>query len=364
MKDLTAFLDDLVGSGVASSVTALAGTADRILWERAAGEARSLPVPVPMTVATRVDFASLTKPFVATLALVLDAEGVLSLSAPIGDFWPEADPRLGRRPLSDLLRHRSGMAAWRPLYHLCRSREDVLSLLLNPALLGTRAGTYSDLDYILWGMTVERVTGAPLHELVRSRVLIPLRLSSVEPTPGDRHDIAESRMDTGKEALLAAGQGLEIPVLSPPPPGMPQDGNARFLLGLSGGTERMTGHAGLFGRARDLWALGAEWLAPGRLLKPAAVAAALGGGGSFALGWWRRTLRGSAGPALSRGSFGHTGFAGGSLWIDPGVSGRGRIFVLLSSRADPACDIHRWRRRFHTLASRTIETTPLEATTR
>lgn len=351
---MRSFLDDLVTDGVASSVVALAGTGNRVLWEGAAGQAREKE---PATVATRFDFASLTKPFVATLALVLDAEGVLPLASHVGDVWPEADPRLGRRPLSDLLRHRSGMAAWRPLYHLCRSREDVLSLLLSPSLLGTRAGTYSDLDYILWGLTAERVTGEPVYELMRTRVLIPLGLSAVEATPGDRSDIAESRMDTAKEAVLAARQGRIIPPLPPPPPGLPQDGNARFLIGLAG---RMTGHAGLFGRARDLWTLGAEWLAPGRLLKPAAVAAALGGGGSFALGWWRRTLRGSAGRALSRASFGHTGFAGGSLWIDPEAD---RIFVLLSSRADPMGDINRRRRRFHTLASHTIEKLPLEATT-
>lgn len=348
------FLDDLVTSGVASSAVALAGTADRIVWEGAAGQARE---GVPATPETRLDFASLTKPFIATLALVLDAEGVLPLATPISAVWPEVDPRLGRRPLSDLLRHRSGMAAWRPLYHLCRSREDVLALLLSPSLLGTRAGTYSDLDFLLFGMTVEKITGGALHDLVRTRVLDPLGLTSVEPTPGDRPDIAESRMDTAKEALLAARQGLTIPPLPPPPVGLPQDGNARFLVGLAGGPGQMTGNAGLFGRARDLWALGAEWLAPGRLLKPEAVAAALGGGGGFALGWWRRTLRGSAGRALSRSSFGHTGFAGGSLWIDPEA---GRILVLLSSRADPLCNIHRWRRRFHTLASHRI---PLEGPT-
>jgi len=356
------FLDGLVTSGVASSAVALAGTAKEIVWEKGVGQAR---VDLPATVTTRFDYASLTKPFVATLALVLDAEGVLPLATRIGEVWPEADPRLGRRPLSDLLRHRSGLAAWRPLDHLCRSREDVLSLLLGGSLLGTRAGTYSDLDYILWGMAAERVTGTALHELVRARVLSPLGLTAVEPTPGDLLDIAASRMDTGKEALLAAQQGLTILPLPPPPPGLPQDGNARFLIGDRGmRAARMTGHAGLFGRARDLWALGAEWLAPGRLLQPAAVAAALGGGGGFALGWWRRTLRNSAGRALSRSSFGHTGFAGGSLWIDPDSRGTGRIFVLLSSRADPFCAMNRWRRRFHTLASPTIEMTPLEATTR
>jgi len=340
------FLGELLTSGVASSAVALGGSADRISWELAAGEARPR---VPATARTRFDYASLTKPFIATLALVLDDAGVLPLSIQLGEVWPEVDPRLCRRPLSALLRHRAGLAAWYPLYHDCESRDDVLDTLLDPSLLGTRAGTYSDLDYILWGLAAERVTGKPLEVLLRTRVLAPLGLSDVEPSPGKRKDVAQSFMDTAKEARLAKGLGLDVPPLPPPPIGLPQDGNARFLIGLGAG--RMTGHVGLFGRARDLWTFAAEWLSPGKLLKPEAVTAALGGGGSFALGWWRRTLRGSAGPALSPSSFGHTGFAGNSLWIDPEAR---RIFVLLASRSDPSCDINRWRRRFHALASTTI----------
>src|SRR5262249_54377261 len=160
--------------------------------------------------------------------------------------------------------------------------------------------------------------------------------------------LAESRMGTGQEVRLAAKQGLSIPDLGPPSLGRPQDGNARFLNKI-GDT---CGHAGLFGGARDLWRLGAEWLAPGRLLKPEGVASALsrgeGKGGRFALGWWRRTIRGSAGKALSPSAFGFTGFAGNSFWIDPR---QGRIFVLLGSRIDPFMDINRWRRRFHRAAS-------------
>jgi CubicO group peptidase (beta-lactamase class C family) len=346
------FLDDLVASGAASSAVALVGDAERIAWEAAAGQARE---GVPATPETRFDFASLTKPFVSTLALVLDDEGVLPLAAPIAELWPQADPRLGRRPLSDLLRHRSGLRAWAPLYHLCRSREEVLALILGGTLLGARSGTYSDLGFILLGMTIEQVTGEELQTAVRSRVLAPLGLTSVEPSPGVLPDIAESRMDTGKEVQLAAKLGLAIAPLPLSALGFPQDGNARFLIRLSGGPSggrgHMAGHAGLFGRARDLWALGAEWLAPGRLLKPAAVAAALAGGGGFALGWWRRTVRGSAGRALSRAAFGHTGFAGGSLWIDPEA---GRILVLLSARTDAMENFNRRRRRFHTLAAHRI----------
>ena len=105
-------------------------------------------------------------------------------------------------------------------------------------------------------------------------------------------------------------------------------------------------HAGLFGDAFDLYRLGQEWLRPQKLLDPAAVARALTGGRSFALGWRRRAARGSAGPTFSRQAFGQTGFAGGSLWMDPETD---RLRVLLASRRDPLADFNAWRRRFHAL---------------
>jgi len=168
--------------------------------------------------------------------------------------------------------------------------------------------------------------------------------------PGDLPQVAESRMDSGREVELTARQAIAAPLLPPPPIGVPQDGNARFLAALSAPSIVMWGFAGLFGTAAGLWRLGAEWLDPRLLLHEEAVAAALAGGGSFALGWWRRRSRGGGGgPALSAGSFGHTGFAGGSLWIDPRQS---RVFVLLAHRVDPASNLNRWRRRFHAAAAR------------
>jgi len=341
---LQRFLDEQVDRGVWSAVVGLMGTAEAVEWEGVAGEARPGSAA---SVSTRFDYASLTKPYTATLALLLDADGTLPLGTPIGDVWPEAHPKLGGRPLSDLLRHRSGLAGWTPLYERCNSREQVLAILLDGGLLGARAGTYSDLGFILWALAAEERTGQPLGEMLRSRVLAPLGLDGVEASPGERPDLAESRMGTGKEMALAARQGLAIEDQGAPPVGLPQDGNARFLVSRFGWGGGVCGHAGLFGGARALWRLGAEWLAPGRLLHPVSVSAALTGEGSFALGWWRRTLRNSAGRALSPASFGHTGFAGGSLWIDPE---EGRVLVLLGSRLDPASDMNRWRRRFHALA--------------
>ncbi len=334
-------LDAMVGSGAVSAVSTLVSPRAEPgeTWTGAAGLAGS---------ETRFDFGSLTKPFVATLAVVLDESGELSLGLPLGEIWPEADPRLAWLPLANLLCHRSGLAAWAPLYARCRSVEEILALLLGGELLGAELPTYSDLDYLLWGQAAEARLGRPLFDLLRERVLAPLGLSGVTLAPGEQDDVAASLMGTGKEVELAAEQGIEVADLGPPAPGTVQDGNARFLARLGIG---LPGHAGLFGRAADLAALGMEWLRPGRLFSPEAKARALAAGsGLYALGWVRRNVAGSAGPALGPESFGHSGFAGSSLWIDPAVSPGGRLLVLLGARTDPAVDLNTWRRRFHALA--------------
>ena len=321
---MKAFLDSLISTGTATAVAALVGTADEILFE--------------YNPETRFDYASLSKTFAFTLALVLDQQLLLPLGVPIRAVFPEANRRLASRRVSDLLRHRSGLAPWAPLYHLCESRKDVLPFLLDEQRMRpTRRAVYGDLDILLYGLAADHVMGAPYARLLRAYVLHPLGLSSVTPAPADA---APSFMDTDQEVRLAAKQGLTIPLQGPPPPGQPQDGNARFL-----GADPAA-HAGLFGNVRDLWRLGAEWLAPRKLLKPEATAAALTGR-PFYLGWWRRSLRGSAGAALSPSSFGHTGFAGGSLWIDPE---KNRVLVLLTHRTDPFSNMNRWRRRFHAVA--------------
>ena len=362
MSALERLVDSLVDSGSASAAVALVGGGRRLQWSRAAGWARGgPPAGRPAGAATWFDYGSLTKPFVATLALALDRTGELPLGTRVGEVFGGADRRLASLPLADLLRHRSGLAGWTPLYARCRSLAEVEALLLSGALLGSRPGTYSDLDYLLWGLAAERALGRPLAALARERVLAPLGVDgSIAAVPGDLPQVAESRMDSGREMELAAGQRVAAPLLPPPPIGLPQDGNARFLAGLAAPAApglgladgALWGFAGLFGTAAALWRLGAEWLEPRLLLHHEDIAAALAGGGPFALGWWRRRSRGGGGgPALSAGSFGHTGFAGGSLWIDPP---RSRVFVLLAHRVDPATNLNRWRRRFHAAAARAL----------
>jgi serine-type D-Ala-D-Ala carboxypeptidase len=338
---LERFLAALVERGLFTAVVGLVGSSTTMEWTAAAGLARCVP-PRPAAPDTLFDLASLAKPFVATLALRLDALGLLPLAATVGELWPHADRRLARRRLEDLLRHRSGLVPWTPFYARCGSRGEVKEALLGGALLGARRGTYSDLGYLLWGFAAEERLGAPPGRLLRRHVLAPLGLAGVAPA-GSRpaREAACCAADGGKEAELAAAQGLAISPPPPPAPGEAQDGNARFLGGCPG-------HAGLFGAARDLHRLAREWLLPGRLLTRGQVAAALAGGGPHALGWARRRLRGSAGPSLPRDAFGHTGFAGGSLWIDPGAD---RVLVLLGHRASPFSDLNAARRRFHARAA-------------
>lgn len=337
------FLDHLVATGSASAVVGLVGDASGTLWQGVAGEERP---GVPARVETVFDFASLTKVFAATLALVLDASGRLPLRTPLGAVFPRA-PHLRRKTLESLLRHRSGIAAWVPLYHLCRGqdRHGLYGSLLAPDLWTAAGPLYSDPGYIVWASAAETREGRPLFELLREFVLGPLGIAAMPP-PGDRPGVALNRMGTGMEVRLARGLGLAVGDLGPPPAGMPQDGNARFLYDLG---VPLAGHAGLFGTAGDLYRLGAEWLAPRRVLHPCDVARALSGSGPFALGWWRRRVAsGGGGRALSRRSFGLTGFAGGNLWVDPRA---GRVYVLLASRVDPLDDFNSRRRRFHDIAA-------------
>lgn len=333
-------LAGLVERDLASAVHALIGTRREVVLGRGAGAVdEGLGVPTERSL---FDLASLTKPWVATLALVLDRSGELPLGLEIGEVFAAARRPLADRSLEELLRHRSGLEAWQPLYRRVADPQRVAVYLLDRASHRARCGTYSDLGYILWGLAAERQTGEALGRLLLSRVARPLGVArEVAVTPGPRRGVVACRLDNLREVELAAERGVRVAVGKVPEIGEPQDGNARFLGGLGG-------HAGLFASTRALWALGREWLDPGHLLDPRAITGALGGTGNYRLGWRRRRLRGSGGPHLSAAAIGHVGFTGGSLWLDPRAD---RIAVLLAHRATVGDDLSAARRRFHRLVT-------------
>ena len=331
---LTELLQGLVRSGQVSDAVALVGDGERTLMRAAAGD-----VACRRAVSPLFDLASLTKPWTASLALRLDARGLLPLGLEIGQLWPGCDERLGRRTLEDLLRHRSGLLPWAPLYRRCRKRSAVARLLLGGGLLGARRGTYSDLDYVLWGLSAERALGRPLAELWRLHLLGPLGLDRRPPPAAGRRWLP-CRVDNGRETRLAAAQGVRVARLAPPRPGHVQDGNARFL-------GAPAGHAGLFATAGAVLALARAWLRPGELWPAAAVEAALAGPRPWALGWRRATRSRSGGLALGAAAYGHVGFTGGSVWLDPA---RDRALVLLAHRTGDGVDLTAARRRLHAAA--------------
>lgn len=340
-RALRNFLDELVERGEVSGFAAAIADSQRIEWRHHGGYATRRP-RLAATARTRWDLASLTKPVMATLALALDSARLLPLRSRVGDVFPRAAESMRRMRLEALLRHRSGLRAWAPLAAQTSSREEALDLLLCGHLRSERAGrcVYSDLGYILWGFAAERALATGLDELVTSHVARPLRMRGLGAFPRHLNGVAESRLDNAREIELAAAQGFSVPSVPKPPRGWPQDGNARFL-------GAWTGHAGLFGTVDDIVRFGQEWLRPGRVLDQGQVRYALTGRGEYALGWARRRIRGSAGPELSRRAFGHTGFTGTSLWIDPKAN---RILVLLAHRTSAVENLNAGRREFHRLA--------------
>ncbi len=321
------FVEELLASGAVDAVEV-----------RVAGPEESVGAGGGSDEGQVFDLASLTKPFVATLALALDADGTLPLDLRLARLWPGADRRLGSKTLATLLRHRSGLAAWAPLYAAVARPAEAAARIAAGEWQGAAPDTYSDLGFILWGASLFRATGRSVEEVLRERVLGPLGAGGV--TPGPRRGTAVAcALDTNREVELARGLGLAIDPLGRPQPGTPQDGNARFLGGVPG-------HAGLFGDAEGLVALGREWLGAGRVLRGTLLRRALAGRGRHALGWMRARPEGSAGPSLPTAAFGHTGFTGGSLWIDPVAR---RIWVLAAHRRSLEVEMNPWRQRFHGL---------------
>lgn len=300
-----------------------------------------------MTEDTIFDLASLTKPLATTtLALQLLEEGVLRLDDPVTRFFAKFGSR-GKDGIliRHLMTHTSGLPAWAPLYAQGRPASEVVSVLSDMDLsypTGTKV-EYSCLGYILLGRIVELLAGEDLAALTARRICRPLGLADTFFLP-ERPD----------EALLAriapteAGNKYERGSAAARRPmpwfrdylihGEVHDGNAHFLGGISG-------NAGLFGTAADVAVIAQALLNGGamgktRILSPRTVALATmnhtaGLNENRGLGWSLPGQGSSAGDLLTPSAFGHTGFTGTSLWVDPVLD---LIIILFTNRVHPTCD--------------------------
>ncbi len=331
----------------------------RVLAEGALGHAVLVPETIPARAETLYDLASLTKPLsCALLAVLLESEGRIRLEDALPTHLPEwagAGDRAGLT-LADLLTHRSGLPAWKPLYLHAADRASRIEWLRRVPLESRPLAKviYSCPGYILAALALERAAGRPIDRLFQDMVSRPLGLADLlyRPAPEWRRRIAATETGNSRERFLAGPEGegyngWREGVIW----GDVHDNNAATLGGASG-------NAGLFGTARAVHAVALEMLGQGSGLIPEAgrvilLANATGGlGEDRSVGFQIATTPGcSAGPALSPASVGHTGFTGTSLWID--VETR-RIYILLTNRVHPQfhdLDMNAIRREFHRIAA-------------
>ncbi|MFJ8010397.1 serine hydrolase domain-containing protein [Streptomyces fagopyri] len=286
------------------------------------------------------DLASVTKPIVGLAVMALVERGALDLSGVVGTYLPEY--RGGDKAdltLAQLLTHTSGLPGQVPLYREHPTRAallEALRLLPPRTAPGTRV-EYSSPGFILLGLIAESASGAPLDELVDRLVCAPLGMKETGFVP-----------DAALRARAVATE--DCPWRGHVVTGEVHDENAVVLGGIAG-------HAGLFAPIADLERLGRSLAAGAReVLRPetfALMTAAHTDAHALrrGLAWQGQDPVGSpVGPSFGPTSFGHTGFTGTSIWIDPAT---GRYAVLLTNRVHPSRDgdgIVSVRRAFHTAA--------------
>jgi len=321
---VTAVLTRALADNAFPGAVALVGTGSGVLATVGVGRLDATDVTRP-DVTTIYDLASLTK-IIATTSLILHLvdDGRVALDSAVVRYLPawRAERATGIT-VRQLLTHSSGLAAWRPFYKEAVDRTDARAqlMLVEPeAPPGTRY-LYSDMNFMLLGMVAEQVTGLPLDSAFQRLIARPLRLADTRfrPAPALVPRIAPTEFDPWR--------GRQIR-------GEVHDENAARFDGVSG-------HAGLFSTAADLARVARLWLNEGsldgaRIANPPTIAEFTRAQDTLisrrALGWETPTGGNSAGTRLSKRAFGHTGFTGTSLWIDPS---RNLYIILLTNRVNP-----------------------------
>jgi CubicO group peptidase (beta-lactamase class C family) len=325
-------LDSIIAVGLAEGAAPGAAVAvgryGRLVYAKGYGTldyAADAPAVTPRTI---YDLASLTKVVATTTsAMILEEAGKLDIDKPVSFYLPEFNaPDKAAITVRMLLTHSGGLEAYAALYNTAngslRGRAEYLAAI-NERPLQYPPGTqtvYSDWDMVLLQAVIERITGMSLDQYADGHIFRQLGMVDTRFRPDTNDRDLRARIAPTTQDSLRGGRLR----------GTVHDANAWALGGVSG-------HAGLFSTAHDL-AIFAQVLLDGgtydrvRVLAPQTIArwtARQNGIGSRTLGWDTPTPGSSAGRYFSPRSFGHTGFTGTSLWIDPE---RGLFVVLLMNR--------------------------------
>lgn len=278
-----------------------------------------------VTSETVFDLASVTKAIATTFACMrLYEVGLLDLKQPIVEVLPEfsgSDPRRNRVTFEMLLAHSSGLPAYVRLFETARNKEQLLqqAFAVPLASVPDSSAAYSDIGFILLGEAIERLTGEPLDAYCYGEIFSPLGLAHLRFNPPQnwKSTIPPTERDQPLRPYVIQGEV--------------NDENA-FVMGGVGG------HAGCFGTALDV-ACFAECMLRGgdplfnrHTVKLFTRVQASPPGTSRALGWDTPSAPSQSGRYFSRKSFGHLGYTGTSLWVDPE---RQLSVTLLTNRTWP-----------------------------
>jgi len=332
-----------IGSGVYPGAVVVIGRSDSILYARGYGHFTWSPKsPVPSPDSTLWDIASITKVMgTASAVMRLVDAGHVHLDAPVRRYLPRfAGGSKDQVTVRMLLDHTSGLRSYAPLFKQARSRAQAIDLLYSerPVRRPGDLPVYSDLNAIFLGLLVEAVSGMSLDHFVAREVFEPLDLQQTT-----YHPSAVLRRRTVPSALWR-GQPVQ---------GQVNDPNAAILGGAAG-------HAGIFSTGLDLAQYAQVWLRSGSGPNGQWVSATTvrrfltrsPNSGPRLLGWDtpERNLDEPSlfGTLISDAAYGHTGFTGTELWIDPA---RDLFLVFLTNRTfDP-----RVRDSMHRLRSVRVE---------
>ncbi|MCG6924731.1 MAG: serine hydrolase [Acidobacteria bacterium] len=338
LADVDRLLESAVSDRAFPGAVLAIGRHGSLVRFRAFGRLSYEPGAPEVRTDTLYDLASLTKVVATTtVAMTLVDEGRLDLDARVADVVPEfSGGAKDRVRVRQLLTHTGGLLWWDRLYEQLRGRPAYLERILEMDLdydPGTKM-VYSDLGIILLSEVLQRLAGEPLEAMARRRVVEPLGMRDTQylPPVGLRPRIAPTERDPWRGRVLL---------------GEVHDENAFALGGVAP-------HAGLFSTAGDLARFAQALLNGGelegqRIVSEATVDLFTRRAGvaesTRALGWDtpsngkdpRSSTPGdpgysSSGSLFSPRSFGHTGFTGTSMWMDPE---RGLFVILLTNRVHP-----------------------------
>ncbi len=320
-----------IADGAAPGVALAVGRHGQLVRLRGYGRIDWMSDAAPVTDSTLYDLASLTKVLATTVAAMRHVDdGELSLDAPVWrylPYWPRKG-RAGRIRIRHLLTHTSGLPAGYDLWAIDGDRRDRLRRIARMGVRfepGTRT-LYSDLGMIVLGAVIERIRGERMDSYLQRRVWRPLGLRETAFNP--LHPTNGSPFDLDRIAYTEVDHTVRHTHVH----GVVHDLNAWAMDGVAG-------HAGLFSSARDLAVIAQDLLdgargRESRIARPQTIRRFVEPrGNGRALGWDVPSgARSPAGRFLSADAFGHTGYTGTSIWIDPE---RDLFVVLLTNRVDP-----------------------------